>query len=339
MYLIAALAALVAQDDLRAQIDAAVATTRPMGLAVGILKDGRRSAWGYGRMSKDDLRVPDGSTVFEIGSVTKAFTACLLAEMAAEGKVALDDSLRRHLPEGWSAPEKDGRPITLAQLASHTSGLPRLPANLGAKDLRNPYANYSDERLRDFLGKHTLGRAPGERYEYSNLGAGLLGWILARVDGRSYEGLVRARIADPLRMSSTSIALSDDLKARLAPPHSMGAKAWNWDIPVISGAGALRSTADDVLLFLEANVKGRWASTHEPRLKIAEKGPWVALGWHVWTLPRSGRPAIGHDGSTGGYQSFAAFVKESRTAVVVLSNTSEDFVSALGMAVLELLQR
>jgi D-alanyl-D-alanine-carboxypeptidase/D-alanyl-D-alanine-endopeptidase len=340
MYLITVLAVVVAAQDVdRAKIDAAVATTKPVGLVVGVWKNGAPSAFGYGRMSKDDPRVPDGATVFEIGSVTKAFTACLLVELAAEGKVALDDSLGRHLPKGWTAPEKEGRPITLAQLSSHTSGLPRLPGNLGAKDPRNPYANYSEDRLRDFLGKHTLGRAPGERYEYSNLGAGLLGWILARVDGRSYEDCVRERIAGPLKMSSTRIALSDDLKARLAPPHSMGAKAWNWDIPVIAGAGALRSTADDLLLFLAANLEGRWASSHAPRVPLSSDGVFVALGWHVSPLKESGRKMVWHNGGTGGYRSFAAFVKESGTAVVVLSNTTEDFVDPLGVAVLELLQR
>lgn len=339
MYLITVLAVLVTQDVDRARIDAAVATTKPVGLVVGVWKDGKPATFGYGRMSKDDPRVPDGTTVFEIGSITKAFTACLLVELAAEGKAALDDPLGRHLPEGWSAPAKDGRPITLAQLSTHTSGLPRLPGNLGAKDLRNPYANYSDERLREFLGKHTLGRAPGERYEYSNLGTGLLGWILARVDGRSYEDCVLERIAGPLKMSSTRIALSDGLKARLAPPHSMGAKAWTWDIPVISGAGALRSTADDLLLFLAANLEGRWALSHEPRVRVADGDVFVGLGWHVSPLKESGQKMVWHNGGTGGYRSFAAFVKKSRTAVVVLSNTTEDFVDPLGVAILELLQR
>lgn len=330
--LLAGCAAPLSPDpDLRAKLDAAAAATKHVGLVVGLLRDGRPSVIGYGRMSKDDPRVPDGATVFEIGSITKAFTSCLLAELASEGKVAFDDPVRRHLPEGWTL----GRPVTLAQLATHTSGLPRLPGNLGAKDLRNPYANYSDERLRTFLAGYTFGREPGARYDYSNLGAGLLGWILARVDGRSYEDCVIARFGLP----DTRIALSEDQRRRLAPGHAKGSQVWNWDIPVISGAGALRSTADDLLRFLAANLEGRWAAAHEPRVEAAKGGPWVALGWHVSPLPESKRSMVWHNGGTGGYRSFAAFVKESRTAVVVLSNSADEFVDALGIAALDLLQR
>jgi serine-type D-Ala-D-Ala carboxypeptidase/endopeptidase len=324
---------------LRAKVDVAVVGTKHVGLVVGVLRDGVPSVFGYGRMSKDDPRVPDGATVFEIGSITKVFTAALLATLADEGKVALDDPLQRHLPPGWIAPSREGHPITLERLSTHTSGLPRLPGNLGAKDLRNPYANYTDQRLRDFLAEYRLGRTPGERYEYSNLGAGLLGWILARVDGRPYEDLAIDRICGPLGLRDTRIALSDDQKRRLAPGHARGAAAWNWDIPVISGAGALRSTADDLLRFLAANLAGRYASTHEPRFRTSEKGPWVGLGWHLSPLPGSGRAMVWHNGGTGGYRSFAAFVKESRTAVVVLSNSAEDVVDPLGVSILELLQR
>ncbi|HEX7898155.1 MAG TPA: serine hydrolase domain-containing protein [Planctomycetota bacterium] len=329
LVLLAACAAPAPDPGLRAKVDAAVAGTPRVDLVVGVIADGRPSVFGYGA---------DGATVFEIGSITKAFTGALLATLAAEGKVAPDDPVQRHLPPDWTAPSRLGRPITLAQLATHTSGLPRLPDNLGPKDLRNPYADYSDARLREFLARVTLGTSPGERYAYSNLGAGLLGWILARVDGRSYEELVVDRICGPLGLKDTRIALSDGQKRRLAPGHSGGQAVWNWDIPVISGAGALRSTADDLLRFLAANLEGRFAASHQPRFRTSEGDTWVALGWHVSPLP-GGRPMVWHNGGTGGYRSFAGFVKESRTAVVVLSNTAEDFVDPLGVAILELLQR
>ena len=332
LVLLAGCAAPPADPGFRAKVDAAVAGTPHVDLVVGVIRDGRPAVFGYGKRS------PDGSTLFEIGSITKAFTGVLLATLAAEGKVALDDSLQRHLPADWTAPSRLGRPITLAQLATHTSGLPRLPSNLGAKDLRNPYADYSDARLRDFLGGVTLGTSPGERYAYSNLGTGLLGWILARADGRPYEDLVVDRICGPLGLKDTRIALSDDQKRRLAPGHAGGKPVWNWDIPVIAGAGALRSTADDLLRFLAANLDGRYAASHEPRFKTPEHETWVALGWHVSPLP-GGRPMVWHNGGTGGYRSFAGFVKASRTAVVVLSNTAEGFVDPLGMSLLELLQR
>jgi serine-type D-Ala-D-Ala carboxypeptidase/endopeptidase len=319
-----------APPSLRAAVDAAVPAVRPLSLAVGVLKDGRSEVLGYGALP------PDGRTLFEIGSITKVFTAQLLVQLAAEGRVSLDDAVQRHVPPGWVVPSREGRPITLVQLATHTSGLPRLPDNLGARDLRNPYADYNDDRLRAFLAGHVLGRSPGGRYAYSNLGAGLLGWILARVDGRSYEDAVVARLCDPLGLRDTRIRLDPDQRRRLAPPTADGKPGWNWDIPVISGAGALRSTPDDLLRFLAAQFDG--SPAHAPRVKVSDAGTWVGLGWHISPLPQSGRTMVWHNGGTGGYRSFAGVVKESRTAVVVLANSTED-VDPLGVALLELLQR
>ncbi len=337
MYRIAVLLAVLAGcaaapapvPSLKEAVDAAVGRPRSPALVVGVLRDGRPEVFAYGAARAD--------SIFEIGSVTKVFTARLLALLAVEGKVSLDDPVQRHVPPGWIVPARDGRPISLVQLATHTSGLPRLPANLDPADARNPYADYSDERLRAFLAAHKLRRPPGERYEYSNLGAGLLGWILARVDGRPYEEAVVARICDPLGLHDTRIRLDEARKRRLAPGHADGAPAWNWDIPVISGAGALRSTAPDLLRFLAANLE-RPDATHAPRVRSSEKGPWVGLGWHLSPLPESGRTMLWHNGGTGGYRSFAGFVQESRTAVVVLANSTED-VDPLGVAVLDILQR
>ena len=337
MYRIAALLAVLAGcaappapvSSLKPAVDAAVLPLRHPALVVGVLRDGRPEILAYGAATP--------ASIFEIGSITKVFTSRLLVLLDAEGKVAFDDAVQRHVPPGWVVPAREGRPITLAQLATHTSGLPVLPANLDPRDARNPYADYSDDRLRAFLAGYKLRRPPGERYEYSNLGAGLLGWVLARVDGRSYEEAVVARIGDPLGLKDTRIRLSDDQKRRQVPGHSAGVPVWNWDIPVISGAGALRSTAGDLLRFLADNLEHPDVG-HEPRFRTSEKGPWVGLGWHLSPLPQSGRTMIWHNGATGGYRSFAGFVKESRTAVVVLANSTEE-VDALAVAVLDILQR
>lgn len=324
------------RGGLREAVDAAVRPLQKVGLVVGVWKDGGPEVFGYGTRSKDDPTAPDGATLFEIGSITKVFTALLLAQLVEEGKAGLDDPVQRHVPPGWRVPARDGQPITLAQLSSHTSGLPRLPSNLGAADMANPYAGYTDERLRSFLAGHALRRAPGERYEYSNLGTGLLGWTLARLDGRSYEASVVARICEPLGLHDTRISLSEEQRRRLAPGHAKGSRVPNWDIPVISGAGALRSTADDLLRFLASQLDGH--PTQEPRRRTSEVGPWVGLGWHLTELPQSRRRMVWHNGGTGGYRSFAGLVKESRTAVVVLSNATED-VDGLAVALLEILQR
>jgi CubicO group peptidase (beta-lactamase class C family) len=337
------------QPDDRERIDRTardeLARGRHTGFVVAVLKDGASSVAGYGRLSADRPEAPDGRTVFEIGSITKAFTGVLLADLSLEGKVALDDPVRRHLPAAWAVPSREGKEITLAHLSSHTSGLPRLPSNLVFKDPANPYAHYREADLASFLASHVLRREPGDRYEYSNLGTGLLGQALSRASGASFEELVRSRVALPLGMADTGIALSDDLRRRLAPPHAAAGKpAANWDLPTLAAAGALRSTADDLLRFLSANLACEgplgpaMALSHEERVRGGEKGPRVGLGWHRTPLLSNGMTMIWHNGGTGGYRSFAGFVKETRTAVVVLANTAAD-VDGLAVALLELLNR
>src|SRR5208283_4407870 len=124
---------------------------------------------------KNDKRALDGDTVFEIGSITKVFTALLLADMAQRGEVALTDPVSKYLPKGVKMPGRNGHAIMLQDLATHTSGLPRLPSNMKPKDFMNPYADYTPELLYQFLSSYELPRDPGSKWEYSNLGAGLLG--------------------------------------------------------------------------------------------------------------------------------------------------------------------
>ncbi len=321
-----------------------LARGRHVGFVVGVLKDGARSVRGYGRLSAERPDPPDGETVFEIGSITKAFTGLLLARLSLESRVALDDPVRRHLPEGWKVPSREGREITLAHLAAHVSGLPRLPSNLVFRDPANPYAHYTESDLAAFLAPHVLRRGPGDRYEYSNLGAGLLGLALARAAGATYEDLVLSRIADPLGLPDTRIALSPDQVRRLAPPHAApGKPASNWDLPTLAGAGALRSTANDLLRFLAVNLEGgplreALGLSHEERFSAGPNGPRIGLGWHLTPLLSNGKTMVWHNGGTGGYRSFAGFVKETRTAVVVLTNTAAD-VDGLAVALIELLNR
>ena len=165
-----------------------------VGIVVGVIDSTGRRTISYGKFDTGDNRAVDGNTIFEIGSVTKVFTSLLLADMVQRGEVALTDSVAKYLPAGVKMPERNGRQITLEDLATHTSGLPRLPTNLSPKDAANPYADYSVEQLYQFLSGYQLTRDIGSQYEYSNLGGGLLGHVLARRAGMDYEKFVRSRI-------------------------------------------------------------------------------------------------------------------------------------------------
>lgn len=299
-----------------------------VGIVVGVIDPGSRRVVAYGMNGADDPRPVDGGTVFEIGSATKVFTALLLADMAHRGEVQLGDPVAKHLPPEVRVPQRGGRQITLQDLATHTSGLPRLPSNLVPRDRANPYADYTARQLYEFLAGYELPRDIGQAYEYSNLGAGLLGQALAHRAESDFETLVRTRITGPLEMSSTAITLPDSARGRLAAGHDEQlARVSGWDVPTLAGAGALRSTANDLLRFLAAHLgydesplAPAIAATTAVRHPTGVPGLEIALGWHVLRTA-GGRELVWHNGGTGGYRSFIGFDPQRRVGVVVLSNT------------------
>lgn len=297
-----------------------------VGIVVGIIGPEGRRIVSYGHLEKGDSRPLNGDTIFEIGSATKVFTSLLLSDMVQRGEVSLDDPVAKYLPIGVKMPERNGHAITLVDLSTHTSGLPRLPTNFMPKDPANPYADYSVEQLYQFLSSYQLTRDIGSQYEYSNLGGGLLGHVLALRAGMTYEALVKSRIGDPLDMNSTRITLSPEMTARFAAGHNQALETVkNWDLPTLAGAGALRSTANDLLTFLAANLgytkstlSRAMAAMLSVRRPTGQPGLEIALGWHIWTT--SGKEIIWHNGGTGGYRSFIGFERKTRIGVVVLSN-------------------
>lgn len=317
---------------------------RSAGIVVGTLDAGgkrRVVAYGAGGPTGSTGVTPlDGNSVLEIGSVTKVFTGTLLASMVARGDVRLDDPVAKYLPATVKVPERGGKQITLLDLATQSSGLPRLPSNLRPKDATNPYADYSEAQMYEFLSGYTLPRDIGSRYEYSNLGMGLLGHALARRAGKSYEALVTERILQPLGMSDTRVTLTPAMRARLTPGHDMAGKpVANWDLPTLAGAGALRSTVNDMLTFLAANVATGAGplSMVMPQARLSRHptdNPNLSIGlaWHLLKGP--GREIVWHNGGTGGYHSFIAFDPAARTGVVVLSNSSSD-IDDIGLHLIE----
>lgn len=300
---------------------------RGVGIVVGIVDIHGRRIIAHGALKQGDPRALDGNTVFEIGSITKAFTGLLLADMVQRSEVRLDDPVAQFLPPDVRLPERGGRQVTLIDLATHTSALPRLPDNMKPKDPGNPYADYTIEQMYAFLRSVQLKRDIGASYEYSNLGFGLLGHVLARRADSDYETLLKQRIIDPLRMSRTAIALSPDMTARRAAGYDAELRpAPYWQLPTLAGAGALHSTTNDLLSLLEAELgftetplKAAMAAQLIPRRPMAGRAT-VALGWHI--APARTGDIIWHNGGTAGFRTFIGFDPKSRTGVVVLTNAA-----------------
>jgi serine-type D-Ala-D-Ala carboxypeptidase/endopeptidase len=313
---------------------------KAVGIVVGTIDEKGRAVIGYGRLAKDREEKPDGDTVFEIGSITKVFTSLILADMVERGEVKLDDPVSKFLPASVKMPSRNGRQITLLDISMQISGLPRMPNNFKPADVENPYADYDAAKLYEFMSGYTLQRDIGEKYEYSNLAVGLLGHALALKAGMSYEQLVRTRILQPLGMTSSSITPSDSEKKRLAKGHDGGLNpVKNWDLDALAGAGALRSTANDMLKFLAANLEltdsPLNAAMRRMRTVHRETGMddiQIAMAWHVFH--KFGTDIFWHNGGTAGYRSFAGFDPAKKTGVVVLCNTSFD-IDDVGRHILE----
>jgi serine-type D-Ala-D-Ala carboxypeptidase/endopeptidase len=315
-----------------------------VGVSIGWIANGERGVVGLGATDLEGGQVPDGDTLFEIGSITKAFTGIALAAMAEEGELAFDTPIAKLFPELEIEPHDEG-PITLEHLATHHAGLPRLPDNFTPAAVDHPYADYGRAELMAFLEAYEPTRAPGALYEYSNLGAGLLGEALAIRAETTYAKLVEEQVLKPLGLKDTAVYLSSDQADRLATGHVEGEAVPPWTFQALAGAGALRSTVSDLLSLIEAHfsadgqpLAGALTEARRARARIPG-GDWVGLGWHIGLEARGGPAAVvWHNGGTGGFHSFLAFDPQREIGVVVLANSMQPTIETLGVALLRMLR-
>lgn len=326
-------------EELTKSINERIATGTNTSIVVGVIDKNGPQYYSFGTKTIGGMPV-DEHTIYEIGSVSKTFTATLLADNIIKGKMKADDPISQYLPATVHVPvySGGGAPITLGNLSDHTSGLPRMPTNFAPADPANPFADYTVERMYAFLSSYALTRAVGSEFEYSNFAVGLLGQIEALAAGKSYEEILAQVITDPLKMKETGITLSDKMKSNLAKGYSMGQKVENWDLGSLQGAGAIRSSAHDMLIYLSANMgltrtplEAAMTLAHAPRHDKAG-GSLTGLGW--FTEKGSQGDIIWHNGATGGYMSFAGFNVKTGKGVVVLTNTDSG-VDDIGMHVLD----
>ncbi len=309
------------------------------GVSIGIATHGVRRVFAYGSAKPD--------SIFEIGSVTKTFTALALAQMVKEGKVKLDEPLRELLPPG-TAEKPNGKEITLLDLATHHSGLLRMPGGFHPSDKDNPFADFHAADLYEYIAKHGVRKPADASFLYSNLGAGLLGQVLADRAHVSYADLMRTEVTDPLGLKDTVVSLSPEQRSRFIQGRNgfadgpdgfrrlsvrPGDPVRGLDFDAIAGAGALHSTAAEMLTYLQANLHPRTrggalsaalVESHRPRARMDDSelqaglfaGMRIALIW--WYGPDG---TYLHGGATPGYTASALFNPKEDWAVVVLSNT------------------
>jgi CubicO group peptidase (beta-lactamase class C family) len=313
-------------DDVIVNIEKRIEYNLNPSIVIGIIDKNGPQYFSFGNKTIGGEAV-DEHTIYEIGSISKTFTAIMLADMVNKGMMKLDDPIKMYLPDDVRVPQFNGVDITLGHLSDHTSSLPRMPDNFNPADPANPYADYTEELLFEFLNGVELKREIGSEYEYSNLAQGLLGAILARKAGVSYEQLLASLITKPLGLSETKVTFDDHMKRNLAIGHDQGDEVSNWDIAVLVGAGGIRSSTADMLTYLAANL-GLKKTPLSSAMNLTQKerhdkagNQSVGLGWHI--VKADGEEYITHGGATGGYRAFAALNKKRGKAVVVMTNSSK----------------
>jgi len=294
------------------------------GIAVGIYENGKITYYNFGVLNLQSGELITSKTLFEIGSITKTFTTSMAALLSVENKLKFSDRAQVYLPSKMILPEKNGKVITIEHLATAHSALPRMPKNFSPKDAANPYIDYTEDFLTAFISNCELTRDPGVQYEYSNLGMGLLGYILTRIEEKPYPKLVTELITKPLGMNQTFVSgTSKEKNLASGYADNTEVKAWTWNNEsVLTGAGGLVSNAEDMMKFMIAQLtpsntqlSKAFGLTHTIR---ADAGAMkIGYGWHI-----RDEKIVWHNGGTGGFRSFAGFDQSKNKAVVVLTNSN-----------------
>ena len=320
-------------DDVRSTLNAYVAAHPYAGLALATIDNGNVRTY---LVSGSKAPRIDERTRFQIGSVTKTFTATLLAQMALANEVSLSDPIAKYLPPGVNAPYFESKPVTLLALAEQNSGFPRLPPNLALDNLANPYVAYTPQMLYDAVSHLQLTRAPGAQYEYSNFGVMLLGQLLANRAHESYAQLVTQRILQPLGMNDTVATGTPASRKRMIQGYTVdGAPQQPWDFGTLGAFGSIESDLHDMILYLQANMSApagalgkAMAFAQQPRFPYAYNGVvQTALIWNVNTATK----IAWHNGETGGYHALVIFNRDAKQGAVLLANVGDMNLDSIGV--------
>jgi CubicO group peptidase (beta-lactamase class C family) len=311
-----------------------------VGLSAGVHYKGKDYYYNYGEVKQGTARLPTNVTRYEIGSITKTFTSTLLAIAIHKGKVNLQTPITRFLPDSIAF-NPALKAITLKELANHTSGLPRLPANLRASTTESaqPYEHYGVKQMFSFLKGFKQVREPGKTYEYSNFGAGLLGVILEKVYHKPYEELVKQYITGPANLKDTKITLSPSELNLVAQGYNEQNEAVpGWKFEAFQAAGALKSSASDMLSYGKLQLSAP-STTLSSALKLThgvtfnDQANIVGLGWHYLS---DNNNVLQHAGGTAGFRSFLGTDLKKNIVVTILTNNASTG-DALGINLIQTL--
>lgn len=291
-------------------------------LSIGFIKNGEVQFYGVKRSNDSLSSIVNHQNVFEIGSITKVFTATLLANFVVNDQLSLNDSA---LDSSAYKLATDTN-ISWLHLANHTAGLPRLPSNLNLLTINanNPYKNYGEKELTEYLSvKIALEQKPGEKYGYSNLGAGVLGYLLPKQYNSTYINLLNKHVFSKYGMLNSTANQSKLIQPLIVGLDALGKPTSNWDMNALQGAGAILSTVEDLSKFALAHfdtTDKALALTRQSTFAINENMD-IGLAWHI-LKNQDNSTWYWHNGGTGGYTSSIAIDTATKNGIVILSNVS-----------------
>lgn len=323
-----------------------VSRAKKASIVVGVVKNGKREYIGLLENGSERADSELGDLYFEIGSTTKTFTSLLLAKLLTENVISLDDPVSKYKPEYKQALTYNGKEVTFRHLATHTSGLPREDMKTLRRQIKenkerknNPYKDFTPADLDRFFTTYKIKRKIGKKFVYSNIGLGLLANTLSDLLDMTYEEAIKTEILKPLEMNDTFITVNEshldryvqayNKKGNLVPPI---------ELPAINGAGAIKSTMNDMLTYVEHQIGLRSSPlreaislTHEKQFVKATKQIEMGLCWMIENKKWADTPVIHHGGTTVGFHTYCGFMKEHKLGVVIYSTIQIPFMRLMKM--------
>ncbi|TYB75922.1 serine hydrolase [Bizionia myxarmorum] len=289
-------------------------------ISIAIIKDGKATYYGINKEDNTVFTINNNKSVFEIGSISKVFSSTLLADFVIDGEIKLNDNINTYLKTSLNNDTK----ISFINLANHTSGVPRLPSNLDLNKVNpeNPYKDYKAKELEEYLSKY-LELANKGNYQYSNLGAGIIGYTLSEISNTTYENLLQSKIFSKYNMQNSTADISKIKGSLVKGLNTEGKEVPNWEFSILAGAGGILSTTEDLSKFVIAQLNTSdkvLVLTRQKTFEINNRMD-IGLGWHL-LKSQSQNIWYWHNGGTGGYSSSMVFDEASKNGIIILSNVS-----------------
>ena len=311
-------------DTVKREIDQRTAHQLNPSIVMGVFENGQAEYFVKGLQNQALNQAASSQTIYEIGSISKTFTSLLLAQLIGEGKLQLDDPVHKFWPEPFKLIDSEQQAITFKQLATHTSGLPRLPNNLSpfAKD---PYADYDRTQLLAAVKSGSANQS-AVNYVYSNFAVGLLGESLAVIEQSTYNELITSKILQPLNLTQTYMTLDQVPESLLAQGYNGNSEASAWQFQALAGAGSIRSSIEDLLAYGVAHLKPAnhglknamqlATSVHHQQGSLK-----IGLGWHI-----TADGVLWHNGGTAGFRSIIMIDPVQQKVVAGITNSGNNDV-------------